>query len=195
MLTFHGFEPVWHRRSPRTFLVEHSIRQGATGFASAASRGECTDPSACRALGQDIAKRATFWDLLFSGMSMRRDESLVSFLLGMVIKFAFNLTFGLLFMLVAFLFSLGGIVWSFGPGVLNGSLFFIVAALGATAVVTGIITLRTSWIGCWRRGAWPVVRAVQRTCAHSVCVCVCVCVASIWWPGWRPVRGGKGGWQ
>lgn len=107
--------------------------------------------------GKDIAKRATFWDLLFSGMSMRRDESLVSFLLGMVIKFAFNLTFGLLFMLVAFLFSLGGIVWSFGPGVLNGSLFFIVAALGATAVVTGIITLLFGGLG---GGLYVVAKAV-----------------------------------
>lgn len=97
--------------------------------------------------GKDVAKRATMWDMMFSAFSMRRDESLASFLLGLVVKLVFNLTFGLIIMLIAFLFSLGSFVWSFGPGFVNGTLFFTVAALGASAVVFGIITLLFGGLG------------------------------------------------
>jgi len=94
---------------------------------------------------QGVAKRATFYDAFFSMFQMRRDESIGSFLLGLLVKFVFNLTFGLLLMLVAFLVSLVGFIYTWGPGVLSGTLFFLVAGLGATAAVTGIIALGTSW--------------------------------------------------
>lgn len=61
--------------------------------------------------GKAFAKRATWWDFMFNSFRMMgRDESLISFLVGLLFKFLFNLTIGLVGALVSFLFSLGALV-------------------------------------------------------------------------------------
>lgn len=98
--------------------------------------------------GKASAKRMTYWDTMFMAIgTMGRDEGLGAFIMRIIMRFAFNLTFGLIIMLIAFLFSLGSMVASFGPGFFSGTLFFLVAAAGATAVTFGIITCVFGSIG------------------------------------------------
>ena len=55
--------------------------------------------------------------------------------------FLVNMTLGMVTALVGFVFSLWGVIRSFSPDLLTGLLFFLGAAVSATAMVATYITL------------------------------------------------------
>lgn len=82
--------------------------------------------------GKGFATRQSQWDALFMGISsMGRDEGLASYLVRLAISVLFNLTLGVCGALVAFWFSLPGLLQSYGASWLTGSCFFALAALAA----------------------------------------------------------------
>ena len=84
------------------------------------------------AQGNEFAKRRTMWDAVFQGVAaMGRDETMTDYMLRLLFHFLMNFTVGLISTVVGFIFSLWGLIKSFGASTTEGFLFFILAALGA----------------------------------------------------------------
>merc|ERR1712232_1080239 len=83
------------------------------------------------------------WDAMFIGMrSMGRDESMVEYLLKMLMQVLINFSMGLIFALVIFIFGLWGIIQTYQPNPLTALFFFVTAACAAFAFVsTYLLTL------------------------------------------------------
>ncbi|EOD32910.1 hypothetical protein EMIHUDRAFT_230311 [Emiliania huxleyi CCMP1516] len=88
--------------------------------------------------GKDLAKRMSFWDVVF-GVGRGRDEELAVVLLRWVGQILMNFTVGFVSALVAFLFSLVKVLWAYKTGLLSGALFFFIAATGASAMVALVV--------------------------------------------------------
>uniref|UniRef100_A0A6U0UXC3 Uncharacterized protein n=1 Tax=Pinguiococcus pyrenoidosus TaxID=172671 RepID=A0A6U0UXC3_9STRA len=120
--------------------VESQVREAhrALGLFSTDTVGEARDLFwGAFAGGKRFAKRATYWDVIFMGvgMAMGRDESLPEFLLRVLIRVVMNLTVGLIFALITFLFSLASFLYTYAPDPLSALTFFGLAALAAASVV------------------------------------------------------------
>jgi len=112
------------------------------------------------AQGKQFAKNQSFWDLIFGGMmSMGRDEGLASFLLRFVIHVLFNFTLGIIGAAVGFMWTLWSVIQTFQPGLLTGSLFFLLASIAACSfLVSWLIGLYTIAAG----GAVVIGHATMR---------------------------------
>ena len=91
-----------------------------------------------------FATRQTFWQAfwnLIGRVGSDSDENIVGFLLKWAMILVSNFTFGLVAATVTFAFSLGSLVWSFGPNVFVGLLVYAVYLAGAVATVVGILGL------------------------------------------------------
>lgn len=98
--------------------------------------------------GKDMAKRMTFYDVMFS-MFDRREENAGAYIAKWVLRVLSNYTIGMVIAIIRFLFQLGSIIWSYSPNFLSGGLFFAVAAFGAISVVgIFLVLLYTSCLGC-----------------------------------------------
>jgi len=87
--------------------------------------------------GKQFAKRQSMWDALFMGMrSMKRDESMVEYMLQMLMNLLINFSIGLIGALVVFVFGLWSIIKSYQPNPLTAVLFFIGASSAAFAFVS-----------------------------------------------------------
>lgn len=110
--------------------------------------------------GGRFAKRQTMWDALFMGLSsMGRDEQLASFVLRIAGQFIMNLTIGLFGACVWFVGSLWTVVSSFNPSLLEGGVFWALAALAAFSF------LATFLIGMYSAAAGTVY--VVAKAAHN----------------------------
>eukprot|EP00457_Paulinella_chromatophora_P007668 gb/GEZN01007692.1/.p1 GENE.gb/GEZN01007692.1/~~gb/GEZN01007692.1/.p1 ORF type:complete len:365 (-),score=56.94 gb/GEZN01007692.1/:322-1416(-) len=110
--------------------------------------------------GQGFAKRQSMWDALFMGMSMGRDETLVSFIVRLLIQLVMNLTIGLIGATVAFLWSVWAVIKSYQPSGPEALVFFGGAALAAISFVA-------SWlIGLYLAGAGTIY-VIAKTVANS----------------------------
>lgn len=90
--------------------------------------------------GKDAAKRATWWDLFLVGFrSLGRDESLVSFLIEMVLRFLLNLIVGIFMSVVIFLFAVWRVILSFNPNPVSALAFFALSALMASSFFLTIV--------------------------------------------------------
>eukprot|EP01031_Cornospumella_fuschlensis_P034355 gene34355-41585_t len=86
--------------------------------------------------GKGFATRQSQWDALFMGISaMGRDEGLASYLVRLSVTVLFNLTLGVCGALIAFWFSLPGLLQSYGTSWLTGTCFFGLAGLAALSYV------------------------------------------------------------
>mmetsp|Transcript_21101 Transcript_21101/g.25938 ORF Transcript_21101/g.25938 Transcript_21101/m.25938 type:complete len:289 (-) Transcript_21101:253-1119(-) len=87
--------------------------------------------------GKQFAKRQSMWDALFMGMrSMKRDESMIEYMLQMLMNLLINFSIGLIGALVVFVFGLWSIIKSYQPNPLTAVLFFIGASSAAFAFVS-----------------------------------------------------------
>jgi len=84
--------------------------------------------------GKDIAKRMSFWDVVF-GVGGRRDEEAYVTLLRWVGQIMLNFTVGLVSALVRFVFTLVGLLWEYKTSLLSALLFFAVAFTAASSMV------------------------------------------------------------
>ncbi len=92
------------------------------------------------AQGKGFAKRQTSWDVIFYGIgAMARDESMLEYLLRILLSMLFNFTIGIFGAVVTFIFSLYSIVQSYQASLLSGGIFFCFASLAA-------ISFAVSWI-------------------------------------------------
>merc|ERR1719296_601876 len=89
------------------------------------------------ASGKRFAKRQSMWDAMFMGMrSMGRDESMVEYLLKMLMQVLINFSMGLIMALIIFIFGLWNIIKTYQPNPLAGLFFFVTAACAAFAFVS-----------------------------------------------------------
>eukprot|EP00808_Paulinella_micropora_P022433 g31028.t1 len=110
--------------------------------------------------GQGFAKRQSMWDAIFMGMSMGRDETLVSFIVRLLIQLIVNLTIGLFGATVAFLWSVWAVIKSYQPSGPEALIFFGMAALAAVSFVV-------SWLmGLYLAGAGTMY-VIAKTVANS----------------------------
>jgi len=92
--------------------------------------------------GKRFAKRQSMWDAMFMGMrSMSRDESMVEYMLKMLIQVLINFSLGLIMCLFIFIFGLWSIVRSYQPNPLTAVAFFLSAACAAFAFVSTYLFL------------------------------------------------------
>jgi len=92
--------------------------------------------------GKVFARQQTVYDVFAYVLSGgREDESMVQFVAQWLLRVCLNLTVGLVMAVFAFLCRLPALIWAFAPPPLEALLFFLVASLGAVAVVTGTLGL------------------------------------------------------
>lgn len=87
--------------------------------------------------GKQFAKRQSMWDAMFMGIRhMGRDESMVEYVLRVLMQVLVNFSMGLLMALVIFVFGLWSIIKSYQPNPLVALVFFLSATCAAFAFVT-----------------------------------------------------------
>lgn len=94
--------------------------------------------------GKAFAKRQSMWDAMFMGVrtiTRGRDESMVEYLLKVLIQILINFSIGLLMALITFVLGLWSIVKSYQPNPLTALIFFVGAACAAFAFVATYLFL------------------------------------------------------
>eukprot|EP01083_Nonionella_stella_P001124 3266_1 len=121
---------------------EHSVEEARSLFWMSFARGK------------GVAKRATWWDIIF-GITLGRDESMTEFLVRLVMNMLINLTFGMIYAVIAFLWRLWDLIWSYGPSLLEGTSFFMLAALASVSCITSVLVGAYGTVGV---GAYVGIR-------------------------------------
>ena len=89
-----------------------------------------------------FAQRQTFYEMIFSLFAYGgRDENIGSIIIGWILRFLVNLTFGLIFSIFSFMFRLWSFVSQFGVGFVEGAAFFFVALFAGCSMVALYIAL------------------------------------------------------
>ena len=94
--------------------------------------------------GKAFAKRQSIWDAMFMGMrtvARGRDESMIEYLLKVLVQVLINFSIGLLMALVTFVLGLWSIVKSYQPNPLTALVFFVGASCAAFAFVSTYLFL------------------------------------------------------
>jgi len=94
--------------------------------------------------GKAFAKRQSMWDAMFMGMrtiARGRDESMMEYILKVLIQVLINFSIGLFMALVTFVLGLWGIVKSYQPNPLTAVIFFVGASCAAFAFVSTYLLL------------------------------------------------------
>ena len=107
------------------------------------------------AQGKGFAQRQSKWDAIFMGISaMARDESMISYILRVLMSMLFNFTIGVFGAVVAFIFSLYGLIQTYRASLITGLIFFSFAAISAVAfAMTWLIGLYSAAAGTVYVGA------------------------------------------
>lgn len=148
--TCQHYKKIWERRKYEwdEIKAEGNARmsdaKSVAGIFSEVGVGEVTDSFwEYFASGKRFAKRQSMWDAMFMGMrSMGRDESMVEYLLKMLMQVLINFSMGLIMALIIFIFGLWNIIRSYQPNPLTGLFFFVTAGCASFAFVgTYLMTL------------------------------------------------------
>lgn len=115
-----------------------SDAKSVAGLFSEVGVGEVTDSFwQYFASGKQFAKRQSMWDAMFMGFrSMGRDESMVEYMLKMLMQVLINFSMGLIMALVIFIFGLWKIIQTYQPSPLTALFFFVTATCAAFAFVS-----------------------------------------------------------
>jgi len=109
--------------------------------------------------GKDLAKRMSFWDVVFGVGRSNRDEELAAVALRWLGQILMNFTVGFISALVSFFFSLLSLLWVYKVGIASGALFFFVAMTGASAMVALVVGgMYTTAVG----GVYLVARSAHQ---------------------------------
>eukprot|EP00930_Biecheleria_cincta_P041484 TRINITY_DN28439_c0_g1_i1.p1 TRINITY_DN28439_c0_g1~~TRINITY_DN28439_c0_g1_i1.p1 ORF type:complete len:359 (-),score=61.19 TRINITY_DN28439_c0_g1_i1:74-1150(-) len=87
--------------------------------------------------GKDFAERLTWWDAVF--LTVGRDEPIQQVILRMVLKYTLNLTLGLISCFCYFVYSVYGLIVSYGSSFLSGAAFFLLALVAGLSVVSAYL--------------------------------------------------------
>lgn len=104
--------------------------------------------------GKEVAKRMSWWDALFIGMSSRRDEDGIATLLRLLGQVLMNFTIGLFVHIFSFLYNLIWFVRSYQAGI-GGAIFFTLAACAAVAM---FMTYILGMFAVFGGGAYALVK-------------------------------------
>lgn len=111
------------------------------------------------ASGKQFAKRQSMWDAMFMGFrSMGRDESMVEYMLKMLMQILINFSMGLIMALVIFIFGLWSIVQTYQPNPLTALFFFVTATCAAFAFVS---TYLLALYGAAAGGVYGMVKMAE----------------------------------
>jgi len=107
--------------------------------------------------GKQFAKRASWYDAIFSGfVSMSRDEGMGEYLIRLIMNVIINIFFGLVSASITFIYSAWGIIQSFQSSWLETIIFTI-------CVLSVALSIIISFVGCvYVGGASLVVVASAR---------------------------------
>lgn len=84
--------------------------------------------------GKEFATRQSKWDALFIGLrSMGRDETMVSYILRVLMQVLMNFTIGMIGTVISFIWSLYALIQSYKANILVALTFFAFASLAALA--------------------------------------------------------------
>merc|ERR1719324_2251227 len=88
-----------------------------------------------------MASRWTMYDAMFMAMSSSRREEgqLAEFFIKLFIQFISNLTIGLIAATTYFCYEVYGLVTTYGPSAISGTLFFLLACCAGIAMTTTIL--------------------------------------------------------
>ncbi|KAF4675099.1 hypothetical protein FOL47_008274 [Perkinsus chesapeaki] len=90
--------------------------------------------------GKDMASHWTLWDALFiAAGGDSRDQTVMSMILQTIFQYIMNLTVGLVAAIGAFLTTLPYVITSYGPGILEGIVYFLLVLCAAAAVVVSFL--------------------------------------------------------
>mmetsp|Transcript_10897 Transcript_10897/g.15346 ORF Transcript_10897/g.15346 Transcript_10897/m.15346 type:complete len:288 (+) Transcript_10897:53-916(+) len=92
--------------------------------------------------GKKFAKRQSMWDAMFMGIrSMGRDESMIEYVLKILLQVLINFSLGLIVALFVFIFGLWNIVRSYQSDPLTALAFFVGATCAAFSFVSSYLFL------------------------------------------------------
>jgi len=92
--------------------------------------------------GKQFAKRQSMWDAMFMGIrSMGRDESMVEYVLKILLQVLINFSLGLIVALFVFIFGLWNVVRSYQSDPFTALAFFVGATCAAFAFVSSYLFL------------------------------------------------------
>lgn len=83
--------------------------------------------------GKDFAARLTMYDVLF--MAGGRDETLYTMLFKLLFRYIINLTIGLIGAFISFMYTLYGLIVSYGSSFISGLAFFLLAAVSGLSLI------------------------------------------------------------
>jgi len=87
--------------------------------------------------GKDLASRWTMYDAFFMAVGGRnRDDGMAEVLIKLLFQFLANLTIGLISSFVYFCYEVYRLVTSYGPSLISGVLFFVLACCAGLAMVS-----------------------------------------------------------
>lgn len=106
--------------------------------------------------GRGFAQRQSKWDALFLGMrAIGRNESIIEYLLNVLVNLLMNFTVGVFMAVIGFMFSLYSVIVSYQASIVQGLLFFVLASLSA-------ISFAMTWIiGLYMAAAGTVYAGVK----------------------------------
>lgn len=95
--------------------------------------------------GKDFAARLSWWDAMF--LTVGRDEPLQQVIFRMVMKYAVNLTLGLVSCFCYFMYSLYGLMVSYGTPFLSGLAFFLLAVVAGFSMIAAYLGTMYAVVG------------------------------------------------
>jgi len=104
--------------------------------------------------GKAMAKRMSFWDVMFMGMRSNRDDTWMEVGLRLLMQIIMNFTIGMTFALLGFMWSLWNLIWTYKAG-LAGLLFFFLAGTAACSM------LATFLLGLYSAGTLVAFTAIK----------------------------------
>jgi len=104
--------------------------------------------------GKAMAKRMSFWDVMFVGMRSSRDDTWMEVALRLLMRIIMNFTIGMSFALIGFLWSLWNLIWTYKAGI-AGLLFFFLAGTAACSM------LATFLLGLYSAGTLVAFTAMK----------------------------------
>merc|ERR1719213_1441532 len=101
-------------------------------------------------------------DALFMALPGRREESMVEVILKLVMQYIVNLTMGLCGAFVYFMYSVYGLIVSYGEPTLSGISFFLLVLIAGMATIG---TYLAALVGTVAGGGYYLVKQVAKQAA------------------------------
>lgn len=85
--------------------------------------------------GKDMAARMTMMDAFMMAMPGSREENMMSVVIKLVLQYIVNLTMGLFFSMIYFIYSVYGLIVAYGESFASGAAFFLLVVVASFATI------------------------------------------------------------